>query len=220
MHDLVPMDVFAGEPIKIDLVYADAKHPQNIFKVAAYDKAMRLILHKDLARVVLLAARTLHKSHGWILVLKDGLRPIEAQQRLVETDIVKANPHWLQDPRLLSGPGQGAHPRGMAIDVSCEDRNGASVDMGTLFDEMTAQSARAYDGFSPEILNNRKILEEAFTGAAEQLSLPMLPLASEWWDFRFPASYTGTFAPLSEKELKPLEGKNFDTLAKSILMSI
>ncbi len=220
IHDLVPMNVFENEPIKIDLVYADADHPQNIFKIAAYDKTMRLFLHKDLARIVLLVARALRKNHGWTLILKDGLRPVEAQQRLMETDIVRANPHWLQEPRLLSGPGQGAHPRGMAVDVSCEDKSGNQIDMGTQFDEMTTQSARAYDGFSPDILKNRKILEDAFIDAAQKLSLPMLPLPSEWWDFRFPASYSGTFAPLSEKDLKPLEGKDFEQLAKSILMSI
>ncbi len=214
------MDVFEDEPVKIDLIYADAAHPQNIFRIAAYDKTMRLILHKDMARVVLDVARTLHKNFGWTLILKDGLRPVEAQQRLVETDIVKANSHWLEEPRLLSGPGQGAHPRGMAVDVSCEDASGNAIDMGTLFDEMTAQSARAYTGFSADVLENRKRLETAFVQSAAKLSLPMLPLPSEWWDFRFPASYSGLFAPLSEKDLKSLEGANFDTLAKSILMSI
>jgi len=225
--DLVPMDVFEGEPVKIDLVYADAGHKQNIFKIAAYDKKARLILHKDLARIVLLVARNLYKNHGWVLVLKDGLRPVEAQQRLVETDIVKANPHWLQEPRLLSGPGQGAHPRGMAADVSCEDKNGTPVDMGTVFDEMTAQSARAYDGFEPHILNNRKILEGAFMNTAETLSLPMLPIPSEWWDFRFPGTHSGLFAPITDAELPPglkicsapAKG-DFEQLAKSILMSI
>ena len=114
-RDLVPMDIFPDEPFVIDLVYARKDHPENIFGTAVYHENARLVLQRDLARITLKVARTLHAKHGWTLVLKDGLRPIEAQAALMETAIVKRNPHWLSEPRLLSGPGQGAHPRGMAI---------------------------------------------------------------------------------------------------------
>lgn len=201
-RDLVPMDLFiADEPLAIDLVYAKAKHPENIFGIAAYHTGARLTLHKDLARIVVAAARTIHQGHGWTLVLKDGLRPIEAQKILIETDIVRNNPHWLEEPRLLSSPGQGAHPRGMAIDVSVLDKDSIPVDMGTVFDEMTPQSARAYTGFSADILQNRAILENAFMNAATALNIPLLPLPSEWWDFRIPASHSGQYAPLSDADL-------------------
>lgn len=93
-RDLVPMDLFAAdEPLAIDLVYAKGGHPENIFGIAAYHPAARLTLHKDLARIVIAAARGIRQNHGWTLVLKDGLRPIEAQKILIETDIVRANPH-------------------------------------------------------------------------------------------------------------------------------
>ena len=192
------MDLFPDEPIAIDLVYADKNHPENIFGTAVYNGEARLILHKDLARIVLLTARLLHARHGWTLVLKDGLRPVEAQAALMETDIVKRNPHWLGEPRLLSGPGQGAHPRGMAIDVSVQ-----GVDMGTVFDAMVPESARDYRGYDEEILQNREWLEKAFTDAAQTLELPLLPLPSEWWDFRLPAHYNGSYAPLSDADLPP-----------------
>lgn len=225
------MDLFRDEALAIDLVYANASHPENIFDIHAYHKHARLILHKDLARVVIATARQLNKEHGWTLVLKDGLRTIEAQSALIETDIVRKNPHWLGEPRLLSGPGQGAHPRGMAIDVSVLDAHGQPVDMGTVFDAMVPESARAYDGFAPDILKHRQILEQAFTEAAASLSLPMLPLPSEWWDFRLPASHTAHLAPLSDDDL-PVSLKmcgvdgptqpepDFERLAKDILLSI
>lgn len=201
-RDLVPMDLFiADEPLAIDLVYAQAKHPENIFGIAAYHPKARLTLHKDLARIVIAAARTIHQGHGWTLVLKDGLRPIEAQKILIETDIVRNNPHWLEEPRLLSSPGQGAHPRAMAIDVSVQDKNGQPVDMGTVFDEMTPQSARSFKDFSEGILQNRETLESAFMTAAAALNIPLLPLPSEWWDFRIPASHSGQYAPLSDADL-------------------
>lgn len=230
-HDLIPMDVFCGsEPISIDLVYAQAGHPENIFGIAAYHPQARLSLHRDMARVVLKAARTLNASHGWILILKDGLRTIEAQKILIDTDIVRQNPHWLSEPRLLSGPGQGAHPRGMAIDVSVKDAYGSTVDMGTVFDAMVPESARDYHDFTKAVQDNRQRLEESFVAAGEALSLPILPLPSEWWDFRFPASHNGQFAPLSDHDLPDalkmtatgpdVEMIGFERLAKDILSSL
>lgn len=223
------MDIFtASEPLKIDLVYADKNHPENIFGINLYDAQARLSLHRNLARVVIKAARALYEKKGWILILKDGLRTLDAQEALMETEIVRSNPHWLEGPdRLLSSPGGGGHPRGMAVDVSVE-----GVDMGTRFDEMTTQSARAYTGFAKTILENRAILETAFVQAAQSLSLPLLPLPSEWWDFRFPASYHQNYAPLREDDLpgplktmsRPIHGDDdaahFDRLAKEVLNSL
>lgn len=226
-RDLVPMDLFAGEPLAIDLVYADARHPENIFGVAVYHPGARLILHKDLAGIVLLAARVLQAQYGWTLILKDGLRPIEAQAALIETDIVKANPHWLGEPRLLSGPGMGGHPRGMAVDVSI-----AGVDMGTAFDAMVPESARDYAGFGEAVLENRARLEKAFVESAQKCGAPLLPLPSEWWDFRLPGSHSGKYAALSDADLPPplkmrekpapdaaWEG-HFAALANSISLSV
>ena len=230
---LVPMDLFtANEPVVIDLVYARADHPENIFGIAAYHAEARFSLHTDLARIVLRAARRLYERFGWKLVLKDGLRVIEAQKTLIETDIVRANPHWLETPRLLSGPGQGAHPRGMAIDLGVQGGDGQPVDMGTGFDAMVPESARSFAGFDPAILNNRHVLERAMTESAAHFSLPILPLPSEWWDFRFPPEYTSRFAPLSDEDLPPSlrmiapaaadgpEQTRLDALAKSVLAKL
>ncbi len=229
--DIVLMDIFlAKEPILIDLVYADEDHPENIFKKSLYHPEARLSLHRDMARIVIMAARLLQKQKGWRLVLKDGLRTIEAQHSMLNTDIVKSNPQWLMEPRLLSGPGQGGHPRGMAVDVSVVDDTGMPVDMGTTFDTMTAESARNFNGLKPEILENRKILECSFLEAAKTLNLPLLPLPSEWWDFRFPASYSNDYPALWDKDLPTHlqmtckngwhEDCNSDALAKSILLSL
>lgn len=227
LRDLVPMDIFPQEPFAIDVVYACANHPENIFGTAVYHKDARLVLHKDLARIVLKTARRLHAEQGWTLVLKDGLRPVEAQAALMETDIVKRNPHWLGEPRLLSGPGQGAHPRGMAIDVSVE-----GVDMGTVFDAMVPESARDFAGFKSPILQNRAILESAFVQSAQELGLPLLPLPSEWWDFRLTREYSGRYDPLSDVDMPaPLKiceysapdvlwEAHFDDLAKSLPLSL
>lgn len=229
--DIVLMGIFlAKEPILIDLVYANKHHPENIFKKSLYHPEAGLSLHRDMARIVIMTARILQKQKGWRLVLKDGLRTIEAQQSMLDTDIVKSNPHWLMEPRMLSGPGQGGHPRGMAVDVSVVDNAGMPVDMGTTFDTMTAESARNYNGLKPEILENRKVLECSFLEAAKTLNLPLLPLPSEWWDFRFPASYSNDYPALWDKDLPDHlqmtckngwhEDRDSDALAKSILLSL
>jgi D-alanyl-D-alanine dipeptidase len=201
--DLIPMDLFVPhEPLEIDLVYAIPQHQENIFKTALYHKNARLFLHRDLARIVIAVSRSLHESHQWILVLKDGLRTIEAEHAAMATDIIKENPQWLEGPNVLfSKPGTGAHPRGMAIDVSVVHENGTGVDMGTAFDEMSAQSARDDKNLPSDVLQNRQHLEDAFIEEAAKLNLPMLPLPAEWWDFRFPRAYYEQWAPLSDADL-------------------
>ena len=207
--DLIAMDTLAITPLRIDIVYAQETHPENIFGMALYKPDARLWLHRDFAEIVTLAAKNCYEHHGLIFVLKDGLRTIEAQAMMQETAIVKANPHWTQEPnRLLSPPGKGGHPRGMAIDIVLETEDGKLADMGTRFDHLTTDPAinparRGFPGISDEAKTNRQILEDHMVAAAKILNRPMLPLPSEWWDFRFPGIYSETYAPLSDKDLPP-----------------
>ncbi len=133
--DLVPMDLFTeGFPVRIDLVYARERHPDNIFGKIYHDKA-RLWTHKDLAAITLLASNICHERYGLYFSLRDSLRTKEAQTLMQQADIVRRNPHWCEEPnRLLSPPGAGAHPRGMAMDLVLEDKDGGLIDMGTPFD--------------------------------------------------------------------------------------
>lgn len=203
------MDDFeASHPLCIDLVYADGHHAENIFKTDIYRRGARLWLHREFAQIVLRAAQIIHEKYQGILILKDGLRTMEAQQAMQETEIVKANPQWSAPgpQRLLSPPGGGGHPRGMAVDVTVADQDGVEWDMGTPFDYLTTDpghnpAARSYKGFSSHILENRRRLQDAFMQAGRELGCDVLPLPSEWWDFRFPASYTDQFAPLSDRDL-------------------
>jgi len=211
-EDLVPMDVFEDEyPIIVDIVYTQAEHPENVFKTALYRLNTKLWLHKDMARIVLRAASICFHQQGWKLRLKDGLRTVEAQAAMLETEIVKANPQWIAEgpKRLLSPPGRGGHPRGMAIDVTVQDEDANTVDMGTIFDYLTKDpdnnpAARNYNDFgenTDEILRNRKVLEDAFLKAGEEDGKEILPLPQEWWDFRFPYEYSRQFKPLSDHDL-------------------
>lgn len=207
---LIPMDLFARRaPVRIDIVYANPVHARNIFARALYHPQARLWLHEDLAAIVLRAAARLHALYGWTTVLKDGLRTVEAQAMMQDTDIVKANPHWsgaVPEKRLLSSPGNGAHPRGMAIDVGFIDGAGREVDMGTPFDFFTPDpdnnpAARAYTKLGDAVIERRRIVEDVFMTAAASLDLGLVPLASEWWDYRFPADLYNQFPALRDADL-------------------
>lgn len=206
---LIAMDTLAATtPLRIDIVYAQATHPENMFGEAIYRPDARLWLHRDFAPIVALAAQRCHAAHGLFFVLKDGLRTTEAQAKICETAIVRANPHWLQEPRLFSMPGQGGHPRGMAIDIALEDESGHVIDMGTAFDYLTPDpavnpAARGFTGIPAAAQANRKLLEDFMVAAARDLNLPLLPLPAEWWDFRFPKDILDRYAPLSDRDLPP-----------------
>lgn len=216
VSDLIAFDDFvAVHPVRVDLVYAQPHHVDNIFKAPIYRPEAKMWGHRDLVSLVLDAANICYKKSGWIFELKDCLRTVEAQALMQETDIVKANPHWLEEPnRLLSPPGKGGHPRGMAIDIILIDNNGTEIDMGTSFDHLTKDphnnpAARHYTRFSEdetrnrEIIANRKLLEESMMQAAANAGRALLPLPQEWWDFRFMPDYSASFEPIRDADLPP-----------------
>ena len=221
-RELVPMDLFFGgenAALEIDLAYA--KDDNLLFSETIYREDARLWLHIDLAKIVLLASRFLARQ-GLTLVLYDGLRTIEAQARMANTKRSLANPQWTQGPeRLLSPPGAGGHPRGMAVDVALKTAGGPLLDMGTPFDELAQDSSAAknpahrdYQGHSPEIMKNRKILDLAMLTAADALRTPLIGLPAEWWDFRQPAEIYNAHAPLSDADL-PAQMRMTDTRFES-----
>lgn len=209
--DLVDLSSFtASHPVKIDVVYAQPNHPDNIFKVGIYRPEAKMWCYRELAPIILRAADICFEKSGYIFELKDCLRTIEAQALMAQADIVKANPHWLQEPnRLLSPPGKGGHPRGMAVDIILLTENGDQVDMGTSFDHLTTDpannpAARSYTKLSPTVLAHRILLQDSMIEAANDAGREILPLPQEWWDFRFMPAYANMFEPVSDKTL-PLD---------------
>lgn len=207
-NDLLCLDAYQDHfPVKIQLVYAVGA-PPNIFGQVYHENA-KLWLHKELAQIVLLASLLIKKEKGWSLILYDGLRTLEAQEAMSQSDIVKNNPHWLQEPgRLLSPPGAGAHPRGMAVDLSCLDEQGELVDMGTEFDYLAENSNenrnpahRSYIHLTETVKNNRDTLNQVMGQAAETVNIELLMLPQEWWDFRFPPHIYEQFEPLADEDL-------------------
>lgn len=191
-----------GIPLVCDVAYARA---DNFLREAIYKPDARLWLHRDLAAICLEAARLARTHHNLTLCALDGLRTTDAQQRMMDSAIARANPHWMQDGpnRMLSPTGAGGHPRGMAVDVLLLDNAGQKLDMGTEFDDMTPASARAYRDLPAHVLANRACLEDIMMAAARAKGATLVPLASEWWDFRFEATVYNTYAPLADSDLLP-----------------
>ncbi|MFH1158852.1 MAG: M15 family metallopeptidase [Pseudomonadota bacterium] len=213
--ELVAFDDFAGtHPVRVDPVYAQPLHLDNMFKTAIYTPDAKIWGHRDLVAIVLAASRICFENTGWIFEIKDCLRPVEAQALMGETEIVKAHPQWLEEPRLLSPPGTGGHPRGMAVDIILVDGNGKEIDMGTRFDYLTEDrannpAARGTTRFGDDesrnrrILANRRVLEESMMQAAAAAGRKILPLPEEWWDFRFPPGHYNLYEPLRDADLPP-----------------
>ncbi|MCB1563933.1 MAG: D-Ala-D-Ala dipeptidase [Alphaproteobacteria bacterium] len=203
---LIPMEPFADKlPLRVELAYA--REDNTLFGERIYRPQARLFLYKDLAEIVCGAAARLGRA-GYRLILYDGLRTMEAQARMLETARVRANPHWLEEPRLLSPPGAGAHPRGMAVDCGVETEKGVLLNMGTVFDFLADSSApahnpahRDYPHLSEEVRRNRAVLDMVMRESAVSLGSDLFPLPQEWWDFRLPPSFYERFAPLSDSDL-------------------
>ncbi len=207
--DLIPFNLVArlGYPVEVDQAYANAAHPENVFG-QIYHPHANLWGHIDMVTLAVLAAQKLRKEQGWTLVVKDCLRPVEAQQKMMETEIVQANPHWLVEPKFLSSPGQGGHPRGMAIDIDAKDKFGRAVDFGTAFDSFSGDAHpeknpahRKFPYSSDQVKENRSRLDAAMLDAAGKMGRNILLLSTEWWDFRFPSDEIGHLSPIEDKNL-------------------
>jgi D-alanyl-D-alanine dipeptidase len=204
----LPLNAFTETvPIRIDLAYAQDRLP-NIFG-PVYHKHARLWIYEPLGRAVLEAAKYIFDTDRLYMIAYDSLRTTDAQAAMMETEIVKAHPQWLEEPnRLLSPPGAGAHPRGMAVDVTLAREDGSLLDMGTVFDHLAEISDadhnpahRFYRHLTDEHRQNRELLNKAMLHGAAKTGIPLHLLESEWWDFRLPADYYSQYAPLSDADL-------------------
>lgn len=199
--------------LRVDCAYS--KDDNLLFGERIYRKDARVLAHKDIARIVNLAAEMAYEEHHLRLVVYDCLRTTDAQAKMLKTQRVKDNPHWLEEPRLLSPPGAGGHPRGMAIDVALEalsldGENSVYLDMGTEFDYLAENSAAEYNPAHrehPDLTQtqkeNRALLDTYMLGAAQKLGIPLIGLPQEWWDYRMPAEIYEQYAPLSDNDLPP-----------------
>ena len=190
---------------RIDLAYASDTN--LLFGERIYKRSAQLWLHRDLANIVFHAAHFCAQEYGVHFILYDGLRTVDAQEKMLFTQRVKDNPQWLTPPRLLSPPGAGGHPRGMAIDIGLETSDKKLLDMGTAFDYLaenaTAEQNPAHRDHphNTNIQKNRSMLDKSMEYGAKATNTDLFLLPQEWWDFRLPPAIFEQYKPLSEHDL-------------------
>ncbi|APW40388.1 D-alanyl-D-alanine dipeptidase [Rhodoferax koreense] len=155
--------------VQLHLAYAT---PDNVAGQRIYDRAVCL-LHRD-AEACLRRAVALAADAGYRLKIFDAFRPHEAQVRLWETAPDQA---YVADPKIGSN-----HTRGTAVDLTLVDGQGAELDMGTGFDDMTTASHHFSDAVSPVAQANRLLLMKVMEDAG------FVHLPHEWWHYALPAN--------------------------------
>ncbi len=121
-------------------------------------------------------AINLAKTIGYQLKIYDAFRPIEAQKILWKA---------LPDENYVSNPYNELSPlthcRGIAIDLTLNDKQGTELDMGTKIDEMSILSFPTnYQDITDTALQNRLLLRGIMTTAGFE------PIDTEWWHFQLP----------------------------------
>jgi len=85
------------------------------------------------------------------------------------------NPMFVADPHIGS-----MHTRGVAVDLTLCQADGEPLDMGTEFDEMTAQSCHGRTDIPAQAQHNRRLLLEVMTRTGWEHH------PHEWWHYNLP----------------------------------
>lgn len=156
----------------IDLAYAT---PDNFTGRVLYNTAEQCTAKMDeIAALALYRAADLAEGLGRRLKVLDAFRPISIQEELWA---VRPDPEFVADPAIGSD-----HSRGTAVDLTLTDLSGGALDMGTAFDEASAESHHGVTTLSQAAQLNRAVLLGIMTAAGFQLN------RYEWWHYSLPNS--------------------------------
>lgn len=201
-----------GRPVAVEAAaYRQAPRLQKVNKFGrAYREDAQLWLHKDMAEIVVDAARFMQERYGWRSMVYDGLRTVDGAyiiyRNAEQSDI---------DDKLLAPPGLSAHNKGMAVDLTMFDREGKLVDMGGNFDHLDMKANHRNNRNLPlEVIENRRKREVAFQHAALSHGRLFAPLRSEFWDERFPENEADHWRVL--ESLCRCVGKEFDDVGAAM----
>lgn len=164
-----PMNLIEISPPQFDVVLDIAyARPDNFTGKPVYRRAAAY-LHADAAErlqeAILLAA-----SAGLKIKLFDAFRPSEAQWVL-----------WnhTPDPNYISDPRKGSpHTRGVAVDLTLLDPDGAELAMGTGFDDFSDRAHHGNRDIPADAQRKRMALLGIMTAAGWD------HYAFEWWHYQ------------------------------------
>lgn len=177
------MELTTAQGFALELRYADTS---NFTGQQIYDCG-RCFVRPEAGRRLRQLQRDLDERYGWRLRLFDCYRPRPAQQRLWE---IMPNASYVTPPQKGS-----MHNRGLAVDLTIDDREGNRMDMGTDFDFFGKEAHIDHLDHPKIVLRNRRILSKAmelhgFKG-----------IRTEWWHY----SLRGVSADLSDWEWECIE---------------
>lgn len=158
-----------------DMKYATE---DNFLKSKVYDCDECYV--RTLTAKALIAANAEFMKMGYRIKFFDCYRPLDVQKKMWK---IFPNPIYVADPALGS-----IHNRGGAVDITLVDLEGNELDMGTTFDFFGKEAHHAYQGFSSEVLSNRKLLKETMEKHG------FLSITSEWWHYNLKALSRATVA--------------------------
>jgi len=155
--------------ISLDVRYAGAN---NFLKTPVYERA-RALLQRPAAQALARAQRTLGEQ-GYGLLIHDAYRPW-----WVTWVFWEATPPRLRD--FVANPARGSrHNRGCAVDLTLYDlKTGLSLEMPSLYDEMSERAYPDYPGGPAEARRLRDLLRQAM----EQEGFSVYEY--EWWHFDY-----------------------------------
>ncbi|MFT5703800.1 MAG: D-alanyl-D-alanine dipeptidase [Rickettsiales bacterium] len=166
MKNLTPINKENGFDVEIDIKYATN---ENFTGKAVYDRPY-CFLHPKAAEL-LKKAIPLAKEQGFRFKIFDTFRPIKVQEILFE--------HY-PDGDYVSDPKTGlvTHCRGIAIDLTLIDKNGAELEMGTGFDEFGIKANHGAEDLSILARKNRYLLMGIMLSAGFDI------YRTEWWHYQ------------------------------------
>lgn len=185
--------------LEIEIPFSDPNHKLNKFGYV-YKKDIQVCLYKDLASVVISAGKIAFKEYNWKLKIMDALRTVDAQKNMLK---IKEKNNWPDD--LVSSPGTGAHPRGMAVDIlPINAKTNEYIDMGSICGEFSERSSRNCKNLSKIAQENREKLNIIMRKAAKLNCIKLVELPTEWWDFRLEEEVWRKYKAINDNDL-PIE---------------
>lgn len=188
--DLVEL-VTLDPTIKLDIGYAT---DHNFLSTPVYEQA-RAFMQRPAAEALVRVNQKL-KPQGYGLLVHDAYRPWYVTK--IFWDATPADKH-----EFVADPAKGSvHNRGCAVDITLYDlRTGETVEMPSLYDEMSKRAYSDYQGGTPEQNARRAILKQAM----ESEGFTELP--NEWWHFDYKDSKYYTINNLRFDQIAPARGR-------------
>ncbi|HEY8279498.1 MAG TPA: M15 family metallopeptidase [Bdellovibrionota bacterium] len=163
--------------VVVDLRYGTT---QNLLNRDIYGGFQRALLHKVAAEKFRQSTLLLADRHPALrFLIFDALRPLAAQREF--WNLVKGTP---QQP-FFADPAKGSiHNFGFALDIGLVDAQGAELDMGTGFDDLTElagpenEERMIREGRLSRVQADNRLVLRSVMEASGFLQLP-----HEWWHY-------------------------------------